>query len=122
MNDHTKLLRQVHPSFIQNGSVTSQAFRPTPKDDEKLSFYDGDQIDPKTSYDHFTSNPNCKSSGVLAVTVSECAAQSLSAEPDPEAFAEHVLVDYSGLSKKQIEKTAKILRSKAVARDWLYQA
>lgn len=121
MNDQTKLLRQVHPSFIQNGNVTSQVFRPTPKDDAKLSFYDGDQIDPKASHKHFTAGTNYKSCGVLGVTVRECAELTLSVEPDPEEFPEHVLVDYSSLSKKQSERAAKILRAKAEDRGWLYQ-
>ncbi|OQC41352.1 MAG: hypothetical protein BWX66_00754 [Deltaproteobacteria bacterium ADurb.Bin058] len=46
MNVHTLLLRQIHPDFIQNQRVSSQAFRPTPKDERKLSVYDGDLITP----------------------------------------------------------------------------
>ena len=42
MTDETLLLRQVHPSFLQDGVVSSQVFRPTPKDECKLSAYDGD--------------------------------------------------------------------------------
>lgn len=121
MNSQTKLLRQVNPSFIQNGQVTSQVFRPTPKDGEKLSVYDGDLIEPKAAFDHFMLNPNCKSVGVLAVTVEECGAEGLPVESDPEAFAEHALIDFSGKTKKKIEKAAKLLRSKAVERDWLYK-
>ena len=44
MTDSTMLLRQIHPAFVQADQATSQAFRPTPKDDGKLSVYDGDKI------------------------------------------------------------------------------
>jgi hypothetical protein len=44
MTEATLLLRQVHPSFIQHGRVTSQVFRPTLKDKRLLSVYDGDLI------------------------------------------------------------------------------
>ena len=47
MTGTTLLLRQIHPSFVQDGRVTSQAFRPTPKDESLLSVYDGDQITPE---------------------------------------------------------------------------
>lgn len=30
MNDATIVYRQIHPSFVQAGFPTSQAFRPTP--------------------------------------------------------------------------------------------
>jgi hypothetical protein len=54
MTGATFLLRQVHPSFVQAGRVTSQAFRPTPKDRSLLSVYDGDQITPEAAWIHFT--------------------------------------------------------------------
>jgi len=44
MTDETLVHRQIHPSFVQAGFPTSQAFRPTPKDESKLSVYDGDMI------------------------------------------------------------------------------
>ena len=49
MTGATLLLRQIHPSFIQAGFVTSQAFRPTPKDQSKFSVYDGDLISSEDS-------------------------------------------------------------------------
>ena len=43
MTPDTLLLRQIHPGFIQGGRVTSQAFRPTPKDEFLLSVDNGDR-------------------------------------------------------------------------------
>ena len=44
MTPDTLLLRQIHPSFIQYGRVTSRAFRPTAKDEFLLSVDDGDRV------------------------------------------------------------------------------
>jgi hypothetical protein len=122
MTGTTLLLRQIHPSFLQAGRVTSQAFRPTPKDESLLSVYDGDQITADNSWSHFTSQPNCKSVGVMAVTVDECVAEALSVRPDPKPFPEHVVIDFTGLTNNQCEKNSKKLKAKAEARGWQYQA
>jgi hypothetical protein len=52
MTPQTRLLRQIHPSFVQAGRVTSQAFRPTPKDDNHLSVVDGNRLCKQFSIDH----------------------------------------------------------------------
>lgn len=125
MNSETLLLRQINPSFIQNGRVTSQAFRPTPKDENKLSVYDGDQITPEASWQHFTLNPLCHSVGVMAVSQGQCAEQSVPVVPDPDPngvpFPEHAYLSFSDMSKGEIERKAKALSSKAKERNWLYQ-
>ena len=125
MNLETLLLRQINPSFIQNGRVTSQAFRPTPKDENNLSVYDGDQITPEDSWRHFTLNPLCSSAGVMAVSQRQCAEQGVPVVPDPDPsgvpFPEHAYLNFSDLSKREIEKKAKALSSKARERDWLYR-
>ncbi|WP_273429301.1 hypothetical protein [Marinobacter sp.] len=122
MKDDTQLLRQVHPSFIQNGRVSSQAFRPTPKDDKKLSVYDGDAIDAPKAYEHYTTDLEQLSVGVLAVTVDECKCLELEAQNDPlENFPEHALIDFSAFGTSATEKKAKILRKRAEERDWLFQ-
>ncbi len=120
MNSTTLLLRQIHPGFIQNGRVTSQAFRPTPKDEQKLSMYDRDQIAPQAAHRHYTETLGCASIGVLGVTVAECTELDLPAIPDPEPFLEHVVLDYSAFPKNVIETKAKLLKSKAETRGWLF--
>ena len=121
MNDATLLLRQIHPTFLQNDRVTSQAFRPTPKDQKRLSVYDGDLTTPSESYRHYTKELRLSSTGVMAVSVEECRAISLEPVPDPEPFPEHAVIDFSGLSEKSIKTKAKILKAKATARGWLYR-
>jgi hypothetical protein len=123
MKDQTLLLRQIHPNFLQNGRVSSQAFRPTPKDEQRLSVYDGDRIDPEPAYQHYTETLCFQSSGVMAVTVSECGALALPVASDPmPLFPEHVVIDFSAYSKKATEKKAKQLKAMAEVRDWLYRS
>ena len=97
MTGATFLLRQVHPSFVQAGFVTSQAFRPTPKDESELSVYDGDQITPENAFIHYTTQLKSISVGTVAVTVEECTEESLPVRPDPEPFPEHAVIDFGGL-------------------------
>lgn len=122
MNDQTLLLRQVHPSFLQDGRITSQVFRPTPKDGACLSAYDGDQITPEAAWKHYTQDPACSSVGVMAVTQGQCVDLQISVTADGDPFPEHVSIDYSAFSKSEIEKKAKVLKGCAQSRGWLYQA
>lgn len=121
MNNDTVLFRQIHPSFVQQGRVTSQAFRPTPKDEHKLSMYDGDQISAERSFRHYTETLYFESAGVLGVSVTDCRELDLPAIPDPEPFIEYVLIDYSAFDKKVVEKKAKLLKAKAEKRGWLFR-
>jgi hypothetical protein len=96
-------------------------FRPTPKDEYKLSVYDGDLITPEQSWRHFTGDLGYQSVGVLAVTVGECAGESLRAVPSPEVFKEHAHIDFTGCTGSQIEKKGKKLLAAALARGWQYR-
>lgn len=122
MNSNSFLFRQIHPSWIQAGRVTSQAFRPTPKDENRLSVYDGDRINAEASWFHYTTELELESAGAMAVTNAECTGQGLSVFADGNPFPEHVFVDFSGLTKSLIEKKAKVLKRLAEARGWQYQA
>jgi len=121
MNDGTLLYRQINPSWLQQGRVTSQAFKPTPKDNKRLSVYDGDQISAEDSWRHFTAKLGFTSVGVLAVTMAECTAEELPVEPDPEPFPSHAVIRFEECSTSQMEKKAKRLRAVAQRRGWQYQ-
>ncbi|MFW5653898.1 MAG: hypothetical protein ACOC0P_07605 [Planctomycetota bacterium] len=121
MTEETILLRQINPSWVQQGRVTSQAFRPTPKDDAKLSVYDGDQITAAESWKHFVGR-GLAAKGTMGVTVAECTEESLTARPDPEPFPEHAVIDFADLSNKQVEKKSKKLSARSRTRGWLYEA
>jgi len=121
MTETTLLLRQINPSFVQQGRVTSQAFRPTPKDQQKLSVYDGDLISAPDSWAHFTQIQHLQSIGVLGVTVQECRNEELVVRSSPEHFAEHAEIDFLEFTPNQCEKKGKRLRSAAEARGWLHR-
>lgn len=120
MNERTLLHRQVHPSFCQDGRISSQAFRPTPKDHSLLSVYDGDLIGAENAWIHFTRILRFSSLGVVAVTVEECLDKNLAVRSDPEPFLEHAVIDFSGFTKAEVERKAKQLKSVAENRGWLY--
>ena len=122
MNGQSLLLRQIHPTFVQAGRITSQAFRPTPKDENKLSVYDGDQTTAEASWQHFTASSDCSSAGVMAVTNGKCIALGLGLIADGQPFPEHVSIDYSAFTRNEIEKKAKVLKVHAEVRGWLYQS
>ena len=112
------LYRQIHPSFVQADRVSSQAFRPTEKDQLKLSAYNSEKISADKSLIHYTTVLNLRSAGVLAVQVDECQTFGLSAYEDPAPFPEHALIDYSQINGK-LESIAKSLRALAEQRGWL---
>lgn len=123
MTGTTLLLRQIYPSFVQNGFPTSQAFRPTPKDDSVLSVYDGDLISADRAFVHYTSTRILASVGVVAVSVDECSAEGLPSRPDPlNDFPEHAVVDFTGYTDKECYNKSKKLQAKARARGWQHQA
>lgn len=116
MRDETELLRQIHPIFVQAGNVTSQAFRPTPKDKNQLSVYDGSMIDPAAAWRHYTASLLLQSDGVLAVTFTECKQLQLNVTADSATFREQCLVSFEGKTRPEIERISKQLRNHAVNR------
>jgi hypothetical protein len=120
MRDETLLLRQVHPSFVQQGRVTSQAFRPTPKDQGLLSVYDGDLISPEHAWQHYAGTLGLASQGVMGVTVAQCLRESLPVTSDPVPFPEHAVIDFRALTDREVENKSKRLRMYAQARGWQY--
>lgn len=124
MSPDTLLLRQIHPNFVQAGRVTSQAFRPTPKDEGYLSVDNGDRVQPLFAWQRYTANLNCKSAGVMAMSCADCVELSLPVieDAEPYPYPEHCSIDFSAYTKPDIERKAKVLRSKAQLRGWLYQA
>lgn len=83
--------------------------------------YDGDQIGPGDAFEHYTNRLGLYSVGVMAVTVEECETCELQSRPDPEAFPEHVVIDFSEYGEREIKKKAKQLKAFANQRGWLYR-
>ena len=122
MTPDTLLFRQVNPSWVQAGRVTSQVFKPTTKDKKRLSVYNGDLVSAEASWLHYTNELRFSSVGVLAVTVAECERQALTAEPDPAPFPAHAVIKFDNCSTSEIVKKAKYLKQFAEERGWQYQS
>lgn len=102
------LFRQVHPSFVRDGRVGSQAFRPTPKDKRLLSVAQGSKTTPEAAFALHTECNKLASTGVWAVTVGECLGLALPVRPDvitepPCPDPAHAVIDFSELSNSKVE-------------------
>lgn len=119
------LHRQVHPAFVQDGRVGSQAFKPTPKDQGMLSVARGSLSSAEEAFVLYTTRLELASAGVLSVTVAECEGVALKAFPDPltEPVEDpaHAFIDFRPCKTSHIEKLAKRLAAMARDRGWQYQ-
>ncbi len=97
-------IRMKWYNFIRNGEATSQAFTPTPKDNNRLSVYHGDMISAAAAWEHYTGTLELKSDGVVSVSVAECQAIELSVSSDPTDFPEHTLIEFGELTKRVFPK------------------
>ena len=117
MSGATLLWRQVNPHWVRAGRVTSQVFKPTRKDNNKLSVDDGDLVSAEEAYRTYTEN--YPSAGVLAVSVEECRERKPAVYPDPLAGRPaHAVIDFDGLSRSAVERAAAHLRDAAQDRGW----
>jgi hypothetical protein len=119
------LLRQVHPTFVRDGRVSSQAFRPTPKDQKQLSVAQGSKTTPQAAFELHTQCKKLASIGTWAVTVGECQALTLTVRPDPLLAGDcpepaHALIDFSALSNSKIDAHGTRLARHANERGALY--
>lgn len=124
MDADNKLFRQVHPSFVQGDSVSSQVFssqtfKPTPKDENRLSVYNEALFTAKESFEHFLEQGYI-SAGVVGVSKKECDAENLPVNEDNIPFEGHCSIDYNGLGAGCIKKKAKKLKNYATKRGWVY--
>ncbi|MBI3147476.1 MAG: hypothetical protein HYZ17_03065 [Betaproteobacteria bacterium] len=122
MNGQTLLLRQVHPNFLPEGILSSQAFYPFPKDHGRLSVYDGDQISAEASYCHYTDDLGNPSAGVWGVKCDEVTHAGLASQPDPiiPASPAHAYINFGQRADKECRKLAKKLKEFAIARGCLH--
>ena len=124
MNPDTLLYRMVSPSWIQRGIATSQTFKPTRKDNGRLSVYDGDQITPQDAYEHYTGSPpglGQTAVGVLAVAVAECESLNLTVKLDGDPIPAHAIIDFTALSRRNTNRAADELKQIANARGWQHR-
>ncbi len=132
-DDDEILFRQIHPSFMQGDDLssqpflpTSQAFAPTPKDDDKLSLDRSSLTTPSDSYYLFKRNGH-SSTAVYGLSVGEFKGEDIACQADPieetneqEANPAHALADYSKHKQNQQKNKAKRLKQRAIARGKLH--
>jgi hypothetical protein len=122
MTGETLLLRQIHPNFVQNGKVTSQAFRPSPKDEFQLSVDNGDMVTPEASWMRFSRYPENSSAGVMAISHSESSDCHVEVIEDGNPYPEHCYLDFSPFGRKVSDRIGKKLAAAAHLRGWLFEA
>jgi hypothetical protein len=125
LTDTAELLwRNVHPSWIEtDGKLSSQAFRPTAKDQGRLSTARSGKVSAADHFAEYTAERGLASAGVWAVTVGEAGALGLpcaydehsSALPQP-APKGHTSIDFSGSSGSAARRAGATLRDYAEAR------
>lgn len=109
LTDEDELLfRQVHPSFVRDGRVGSQAFRPTPKDQKMLSVTQSSKTTALAAFELHTQCNKLASAGTWAVTVGECQALDLPTRSDEVLDGDcldpaHAVIDFTALSNSKIE-------------------
>jgi hypothetical protein len=121
------VLRQVHPSFLRDGRPSSQAWKPTKKDEGRLSVSRSSVSEPKAAFEHHTRAMQLASAGTWGVTVGECGTQELKVYPDPlpptplvPADPSHAFIDFTGLPNSRVEAKATKLGRYASERGALY--
>ncbi|GHT81530.1 hypothetical protein AGMMS49960_05960 [Betaproteobacteria bacterium] len=121
MNPQSLLLRQVHPNFLPEGQLSSQAFIPFPKDRGGLSVYDGELISVNDSFLHYTETLGLASAGVWGVSNKEVVATGLTSQSDPLPDSPaHALINFANTPEKEWRKLEKMLRACALAHGCLH--
>lgn len=118
--------RQIHPSWMEEGDPTRQAFAPSTKDEGCLSLDRSLGINAKQSYENYTSL-GLKSEAVYGITVGEFEAQPhpipCHASPIDEADQKnphHSHADFNSLTKAQRKAKITELRRAAIGRGKLH--
>lgn len=115
------LLRQVPSAWVQGDRVTSQSFKPFPKDDNRVSVYRDDLMSAEEAWRHYTEELRLNSVGIVAVSVDECRNEHLTVDLDGIPYPAHASIVFpADLPKNQIERIAARLVAKARARGWQY--
>lgn len=115
------LFRQAYPGWVKDGEVSSQLFKPTTKDEGKLSVARGELTTEIDAFVHHTEVLGLASAGTWAVTVEEATAADRESYGEPtEDDPAHGFLDFRGLGRGPAERSAKILLASARQRGCLH--
>lgn len=116
------LYRQVHPQWVVDGEPSSQAFKPTKKDEGMLSIALGSKTTAEEAFLHHTQVLQLASGGTWSVTVGEVATAELNSFEQPlENNPAHGFIDLRGLSRRATESKTKLLLARARTRGCLHR-
>lgn len=114
------LWRNAHPDWVVDGELTSQAFRPTPKDQKKLSSAREAKVSAEANFKEFTEELGFESVGVWAVSVGEVQDQALRSVYDEHSpstptpcLKGHTSLDFTSASNNQARRIGGRLRDRA---------
>lgn len=117
--------REIHPSWIVNSRMSSQAFKPTKKDNNKLSVRNSEKITAEESYKFQTQQLGFQSVGNCALYIREVVEVSLqcieSPISTPPIDPSHCHIDFTGLTGGQVQTKADKLVNFARTRGFTYQ-
>lgn len=116
------LRRQVHPTFLDRGQPSSQAFRPTMKDAGCLSTRRA-AMSTKDAYEAHLAE-GFASAGTWGISVSAVDEAGCRAVDDSQLAGvpdHHAYIDFRNQSGKQIERSAKALKRNAIERGCLHE-
>lgn len=116
------LFRQVHPSWVDDGVPSSQAFIPTRKDEGELSIARGSLTTAEAAFKNYTTVQQFDSAGSWGISVGEVlTAAELNCLGAPlDGDQAHGFVDFRGLARRQAEKKGKLLVARARQRGRLH--
>ncbi|WP_369024082.1 hypothetical protein [Nocardia cyriacigeorgica] len=124
LDDARELIwRNVNPNWVDGGKLSSQAFRPTPKDVGKLSGAREGKVTADKHFHEFTNEFALASSGVWAVTVDEARRVEVRCVYDAESESKpepcptgHTYLDYRVHGNSKIRRIGSALRDFAEER------
>lgn len=125
VTENEDLYRQVNPGFVEvDGTISSQAFKPTIKDESCLSVSRSTVIDAKLAYQQFVEK-GYRSAGSWLLTVDDATAVGCQVIDDSQVEGQtvpegHAFVDFRHLGRAAADKVGKQLRNKAASRGWAY--
>jgi hypothetical protein len=128
LSDPSELLwRQIHPTQVDDGKLSSSAFVPNQNDEGQLSTCRGSKVSAEGAFENYTQVRKRLSAGVFALSVGEVVAVDLRAIDDSEAPSEeelppgHTYVDFRQVpSTNKCKKIGARLRDKAESRGWQF--
>lgn len=115
------LFRQVHPNFVHEGRVGSEAFRPSRKDEGKLSVALSSRTSAADAFMLHTEKLGFQSAGTWGLAVAEVERVGLEAFADPQDGDQaHGIINFVGIGRGRCEALSKLLVQHATKRGRLH--